>query len=667
MVRLEHWLRHRRIHVGVAIYVLAVGVRFVHLIDARRHNPLYQCLTTDERLHHETAVAMADGTAPRTPYLRAPGHLYFLSAIYRVSGPNPLVARAVQVVVVGVAPVLGFLIGGHLFGPLVGLISGVLSAVFWTFIFYSTELLDVSLACVLYLILAYLLVALDDARWWKWVACGLTMGLGAIVRPNILAFAPVLAFLTVWIARKETRFTIGPSAPWAWLTAGLIRVVLLAGSCLALIVPVTIRNLMVGGEPVFIGSWGSAVFWATNNPQTDGKRMYPPDADLDDSPLLAELRKDPWFRGDSHAQLMYVYAADQLGHRPGYSEVSRFYARLSLAYVRHYPWKFLADAFKRLCFTFNTYELPFNKDIYQFIEHTPFLRSLSWVHFGGICRFGVAGVLLACFRRTWPRGMNYHIAMLLTFVLTGTLFPVISRYRIPIVYLLMPFVAYGAIELVRLLSPPIRWRWVVQPLGVVTVMMVFCNSNVFGLRPAHCEYLLFHFMGACIATENHALATETADKIERALQDPVAAENMPPDGLRPLFEYFHDRGDMRRAAFFGWEMLRRAKRLEPRILDALVKVFIRLHRREEAHRTLTVLQELTHGRVDFHVAQAQYRFGRAYGDREWLVKAIAQFSELARVNPGEKKYENALAASRRALDQLGNLRLPGRPTTSAAP
>lgn len=643
----EAWIRQRWVRLGIAVYLLAVVVRIAFLIEARWNNPLYQWLTTDERLHHETVLTMINGTAPATPYLRAPGYLYFLCGLYKIAGPYPMVARALQVFLAALGPVLIFLIGGRMFGPLAGLVGGGLGAVFWTFVFFSTELLDASLASVLYLLLAYLLVALPDERWTKWAACGLILGLGAIVRPNVLAVAPVLAVMMAWNARHTPASGEGDRVR---LLRGAARnVAILAVGTMLAIAPITLRNLWVSGQVVMIGMWGSGTFYATNNPDSDAKRMFAPKTYTDRSPPMTELLKDPLFRYDELCRLMYVQAANQLGHLPTYREAADFFTRLSLEYIRDYPGKLVGDLFKRLCFTFNAYEYPFNKDIYDFVRFTPLLRDLSWLHFGVLCPLGMVGLVSVLVRRTWPAGFSYYLAMLAALVIPGTLFPVISRYRLPIVYLMMPLVGWGLVYVIRRLTPPIHWRGLVQPAGLLAFFGVFCNVNVFGLRPHHCEYLLPHFFGACVATERHDLAAETSDRIERVLNDPAFYHEIPSAAIRPLFEYFHDRHDTRRAAVYGWEMLRRRLSAEPKTFDAMVKVFIDRGEPEKARVALNALTETSQGGPDVYVAQACYRYGRAYGDRESLLKAEQLYLALSRLHPEEERYRAAVTAIRRLL------------------
>ncbi|MBN1342583.1 MAG: glycosyltransferase family 39 protein [Phycisphaerae bacterium] len=651
------WSHRRWLLVGVAIYVLAVGVRLVFLGEAR-HNPLYQHPTIDELFHHLTAKAIVEGHAPKRAFFRAPGHLYFAAGIYKIVGPEPMRARVVQVFVASLSPVLLLLIGARLFGPAAGIVSGVLASIFWTFVFFSTELLDVSPACVLYLLLAYLLVALDDQRWWKPLLCGVVLGLGAITRPNVLAFAPVLAAMFIWAARKAARSRRPPASPAAWIRTGMVRAGSLAGGVALAIAPVTIRNYVVSGEPVLISAWGPGVFWATNNPTTDAKRMYDPPRYDKNSPFLSDLREDPALKHAALSQHMFLHAAERLGHRPSYGEVGRFYLRLSVEYVRQYPGKLLGDVFKRLCWTFNSLEYPFNKDLYDFLDFTPFLRTLSWLHFGVICPFGFVGLLLLLNLRRWPAGLAYYLAMLLTLVLGGALFPITARYRLPAVYLMIPLIAYGAVELIRRLTPPVRWRRVLPPATALGIAAVFCNANLFGLRPSHCEYLLAHFAGACIAAERADLVAETSDKIEAVLDDPNLAHEIQDEAFMPLFRYFLARGDARRASRYGWELIRRRAPAEPSVLDAVVKLLIETDRPDRASLALSEFERRLGHQPNPYLAQAMVRFGRACRDRATLLAAAGQYARLIQMTPNERRFRNGLEAARAALAELE------RPATS---
>jgi len=456
----------------------------------------------------------------------------------------------------------------------------------------------------------------------------------------------------VWVARRRLLTRSTRTLPAAWLRIGLSRVALLTLGCAAAIAPVTVRNLLVSGEPILIAAWGPAVFWAANNSDSDARQMCPPPLDTTTSPILQDLLEDPWFIASKLPQCLYIYAARQLGHRPSYSEGSSFYARLSLAYVRDYPGKLLSDAFRRFCYTFNAYECPLNKDLYSFLDFSRLLSALSYLHFGVICPVGVVGLLLMVARRTWPEGLAYYIAMIAALALSGTLFPVFARYRLPVVYLLMPMVAYGVVELAGRIARPTDWRRLLKPVALLAGLAVLSNANVFGFRPAHTEYLLFHFAAASVAAGRHDLVARTSDEIERALADPSRAERVATGPLEEFFKYFHDRDDVPRAARYAREMMRRGAKVDPRMLGGMMKIFIRAGWRDEAERALSALENATAGRPDPYLALAMLRYGRAYRDQDALAGAADLYGALLRLHPDHDKLRDGLTAARQALADL---------------
>lgn len=650
----NHWTSRRWLMAALAVYVLAVGVRLVWLSDAR-HNPLYQFPVIDERTHHEIGKAIANGTAPDKAYVRAPVYVYFLAGVYRVLGSESMHARWVQVFVSGLAPVLVLLISGRLFSPRVAVLAGALSAVFWTFVVFSTELLDVSLASVFYLLLLYLLIALDDRRWWKWLLCGAVLGLGAITRPNILAYPPFLAVALVWIGRKAAFQQTPRTEAAVWLKGVATKLAVLGIGAVLAIAPVTLRNILVSGEPILIAAWGPGVFWTVNNEHSDAKKLYRPAIDTLGSPILDELVKDPWFQYAELAQAMYIYAAEDLGGRPSYSQVGDFYNRLNRQYILDHPRKLFSDVIKRLCYTLNAYEYPFNKDLYAFAADSRLVSALRWLHFGVVCPVGIVGLLLAVGRRDWPKGQAYYVAMILGFVLPGSLFQITARYRLPITFLLMPVVAFGVFELIRLVGArQFSARRLAKPFGLLAALLVFCNANIPEFRPAHAEYLLPHFFHACIASEQHDRALDTADEVLRAIEDPDRRDYLPANITLPFFAYFYQRQEFQRATMFGRQMILRGDQATPRMLGAVLNVFVRLNRFEDAKLALVVIERATQGKLSLHLALASLRYGRAFGDRPALAKAVQLYQELVRRHPAEPRLRGDLRLATESLARLDN-------------
>jgi 4-amino-4-deoxy-L-arabinose transferase-like glycosyltransferase len=66
----------------------------------------------------------------------------YLCAVYSLFGPNPLVARLIQALLVGLLqPYLAYWIGRHVFGEAVGLISAAITAVYAYFFYYAANLM----------------------------------------------------------------------------------------------------------------------------------------------------------------------------------------------------------------------------------------------------------------------------------------------------------------------------------------------------------------------------------------------------------------------------------------------------------------------------------------------------------------------------------------------
>jgi len=640
---------------------LAVGIRLAFLQGARDH-PLYQFLVLDERSQHAVAVAIANDALPPNGYFKAPFYAYFLGMIYKVIGPDSLLARFIQVFVVGWAPVLVYLIGCRLFGRAAGVIAGVFGAVFWTSVFFSTELLDVSLACVLYLLLAYVLVALADDHPWKWFLAGALMGLGAITRPNILPFAPVLAVVLLVLTRRGAQGGTANGPQNRWVRTGLARVGLLVLGTVMAIAPVTLRNLLAADERLLISAYGGVNLLIANNPASDGKNAICPQLDITVRHPGLDLN-DPWVRWDEGWQACYLYAAQHLGPCPRYDEVERFLIRLTLDYIRRHPRKFLTDTFKRACWLLNAYEFPSNKDLNYLCGYSRLLEGLSWLHFGLIGPLGVVGLGMALRRRPRTIGQVYVIAMVLSLALPGVFFIINARYRLPVVHLLMPFVAYAVVELVGILKPPTRWRRALMPVGALVGLMVLSNVNVFRYRPPYHEYMLFSLAGACGAVGRADMMDDVVEDIERALADTSYRQVLHPWAMTCLFGYHRDRGDMAGAAHYGERIIERGEPVSPQTLGQLVTVFIAADRRDQAKRALDKLVNLTGGLAEPHSANALLAYGRAFRDRAALMAAAKQLADLTRSAPHEETFRQGLDAAREFLRNLP----PGTASGPAAP
>ncbi len=535
----------------VGIFALGVLVRGVFLWQVQT-DPVYEFLVHDEGVNHQIAQAILAGEMPEASFYKAPLYMYVLAGIYRVLGEDPMRARWVQVVFDALSPVLLALIAGYLFGRAPAVLAGLLGAVFWTFVFYSAELVDTWLACLLYLLLAYLMLALPRDRLWTWLVCGVVLGLGAITRPNILAFAPVLFFTVLLVNGIRGRFRrlgeeVAPPEPWSmrWTRAVLCSLALTVGCCVA-IAPVTLHNLLVGGERVLIATYGGLNFYAANSPWSDGKNgplLVGPGA----PDVSAYDPNNLWARLDLNYNIAKTLAQKHTGEPMTMAEVDRFFYAYTREYIREHPAKFLSDSFQRLIWFFNHYEFMNMKNIYRLRDSSQLLSALSWLHYGVWCPLAVLGVVLLAIRRDAARGLVFYAVMTLSLFLPGAFFVLNSRYRVPTVFLLVPFAAYGLARFVGLWRHPTAWSTRIGACAVVVGAAFLSNVNWFGYATTdHTELRLTYAM-ACFELGRDDLLAEATREFEEAYWAELEGDGHPwaltlqPTGPLKCLYWFHRR------------------------------------------------------------------------------------------------------------------------------
>lgn len=555
----------RRIYLGLAVFALSVAIRAAFLWQVKEL-PTYRFPQVDEEAAHVAAVACMEGRLPRDSYLKAPLHMYVLAGIYRVFGADPLWGRIVQGVLCSLSAVLVFLIADRLFGRTTAVVAGVIGAGYWMFVLYAVELVDASLAGLIYLLLAYVLVTWHDRSWPHWACIGAVMGLGAITRPNILAFAPVLAAMVLirgWRPRPSERAIPPlPGGNQGRCARAVGNVLALTVGCCAVIAPVTIRNRLVSGDGVLIAAYGGINFWVANNPESDGKNvMFLVGEGVPD--VAPTDPNDIWSRVDLNNRIARHHAEKVLGRPLRLAEVDAFCFRMGSEYIRTHTRKFLADIAKRFCFFFNAYEFASVRDPYELRHWSSVLRALSYLHFGVFCPLMVTGVVLLLLSTNRPAGFGYDLAMLIALLLGGVLFVMNSRFRLPLTFLGAPLAAHGLLEMLRLLRRGQPWsRRIVGALTLPGVG-VLSNVDVLGYRPAYHTDLRYAEAVACDQADRLDLLAEATPRLERALladaERPERKWSTLLTHARPnalLFRQYYRLRNIKKSVHYGTRMVR---------------------------------------------------------------------------------------------------------------
>jgi len=201
----------------------------------------------------------------------------------------------------------------------------------------------------------------------------------------------------------------------------------LAGLALVLL-PVSVRNLAVGGELTLTTSQSGPNFYMGNHEGATGH--YLP---------LRPGREMP-----EHERVDATQLAERATGRaltPG--EVSAYWWGRSLDWIRRRPGDWAALLARKALLTWNRIELPDTESFTVYADASPLLRGLGpLLGFGVLAPLGVTGVFMSL--RSRPRPVLL-VAMLAGFSAAVALFYVFARYRFPMVPLLILFASYALV------------------------------------------------------------------------------------------------------------------------------------------------------------------------------------------------------------------------------
>lgn len=412
--------------------------------------------TADQVSYHTLALRVLDGHGfsfgtgwwPATAANEPTAHwsypyVLFVAAVYGVFGPNPLAARIIQAVAVGVLqPALSYLVARRLFGPRVGIVTAALVAGYAYFIYYAGALMTESFFIVALLWSIDSAMRISEGRHtdseprglWRWLGLGIALASAVLLRQAFLLVVPVILAWTVWrVTRRGNGREPAPRISVTAVAGRLALTMLVIGACL---LPWTIRNYRAFHEFVLLNTNAGFAFYWGNHP-VHGSRfipILPGDGSLYGALIPSE------FRTLNEAQMdraLLARGLDFVRADPGR------YARLSVSRVVEYVKFWPSPESGRL---------------------SNVARVLSF----GLCLPLMLGGLLIALReiasgsrreKVVRHADTYLVLSVacvysLVHVLTWTL----VRYRLPVDALLLSFAALAAVESSATLMSRGRWR-----------------------------------------------------------------------------------------------------------------------------------------------------------------------------------------------------------------
>lgn len=420
--------------------------------------------SVDEEEYRLWATEIAEGRAKPEVFYGSPVYPYFLGSIFRVFGTDLFLPRVVQAILGAARAPLTALAGALVFGPAIGVIAGIFVGIYWTTLFYDVFLLKECLALFLQdAALLALIVALAhrsgrtaSAR--LLLGTGFLIGLAALAREFLAPFILLAAALVVW---RVHRHFAGRTTAWRRaLVAGLIVIVGAAGA----LVPVALRNLVVGGEFVLLSSQGGQNFYLGNNSaNTAGIVTFP-----------TNIRSDPL----TLQQDFRALASFRTGRTLGPSEASTYWMNETLREMGEDPMRAVTLLGRKALLSVSAFEVPNVLAIEYFARIT---KTLAWnpIRWQVVLPLALVGIVVALRRDRDRDRLDLALAPLL--ILATVFFALIAfyvsdRYRLPAVAPLALFAAAGLVSLARAVrSVPrpslARAAPVVIGLGVVVVVM----------------------------------------------------------------------------------------------------------------------------------------------------------------------------------------------------
>ena len=441
---------------GKIAFYLFLGALAMHLLFLMQfaHSPFFWVPAIDAQYHNIMAKQILGHSLPAEPFFRPPAYGYFLAGLYTVFGVESFVAvRLVHAVVGSAAVGFLFLIGRRLFSTRVGLLAAISMALYGPLILQLSDLHTTVLEVFCLVLFSWLFLKLMEA--------------GSLGRTALLLAASAGLVLGVWASARLNALLAVPVA-LAWMPGrGLTRrffsvcLAFLAGAVLLPLV-ITVRNAIVGKDPVFVAWFGGINLYLANQPGSDGMRSGSP--------------KRYHYQGD-YAEVVAIFAKKEaeraVGHPLKCSEIDRYWRHRAADFWREQPLAALKLAGKKLVLIFTRSEI---RNIIGFdylrAEWAPIL-AVAFVGFWYAGPFGLLGMALAWRSHRLSRPLGLLTAL---YLLHLVLFIAADRYRIVFVPLLLLFSAYAVFEIFDGICAR-DTKGLVPPLFALAALLVFVNVS----------------------------------------------------------------------------------------------------------------------------------------------------------------------------------------------
>lgn len=411
--RLTSLLRDDRFLLPI-LYTIPVLLGFTLLFELA-DNPFFRLQLSDDAFYLQIARLWADGGGiGPIPLYFSPLYPAFLTLLAKLSITSVTAIRVVQILLGSLSYPIAFVLARRLFGRRAAFFTYVLALGYGVLLQGMTELVTGWLEVLLTLGIGLLLSGTLSLA--ACAAAGALTGLLCLGRPTFALFAAVTAACLALGRFLET----SDSARKRLQRAAVFL------ACVAVpVIPVTIRNVVVGHDLVFVSTHGGINFFIGNSPGANGTFSAPPGFHEDLTSLNVTDAKN---------------VAERLAGRPlSASQVSRFWFGKGLEFLADNPARGLKLYGRKILLLLHSYEVPSNSSYSTLEEGSGVLQALP-VSFALLLVAAIVGVALSVAR--WEK-LFFLYLMLALHLGSILIFFVASRFRLPLAGLLAVFAGHA--------------------------------------------------------------------------------------------------------------------------------------------------------------------------------------------------------------------------------
>jgi hypothetical protein len=380
----QNWNRLDGINL-VLLAVIALFIRIIYLYSYFENTPyagqpLNDALSYWEmsfRIYREGWLLSGDG-----PFYQAPLYPYLLAGLHYL-GYHGVVEVLWWQMGIGILNVLlTYMLARHYLNSRPAFAAALLFSFCHYTLFFEGKILATAAGILLFLLFSNLFVRwLIFTRYGWLMGSALVLSLAVLCRPNLIFMLPLLGVLLIYKQYSDLGLPIRDIGR-RWY--GLIQPALIFTMLFFLgVVPVTLRNTVVGGDAVFISANSGVTLYMGTNEQAQGGLG-----------VVEGLSNNI---ADQHTGSIAL-ASRLAGRNFSPSEASSFWVRKTFDWVIHHPWKFVVLELKKMLWALHAAPPAVNYSAHFESEFVSLHKVLRWFTLCSVAG-GWAGMILLFRRR----------------------------------------------------------------------------------------------------------------------------------------------------------------------------------------------------------------------------------------------------------------------------